>query len=263
MKTISLSGRVAVVTGGAQHLGFDMADALAEAGCDIILTSRIPERARAAADKLQNRWGVEAMVLPLDQRDHAAVRNCALGAQRWKGRIDILVNNAGGSGTGDGDFFKRDPNELREVITLSLTGVLFCCQEFGRLMAERKQGKIINIASISGIVGRNREIYRRHGKREQPVEYAAAKAGLIGLTRDLAAYLAPYDIQVNAISPGAFDRGQVPAGWMTDYAAMTPARRMGELGRDIKGVALFLASSESDYITGQNIAVDGGFTAVK
>ena len=258
-----LSGRVAIVTGGTENLGYDIADALAGAGCDIIISSRRPARAAQSVERLRRSHGVDAVALQLNQSDYESVQRFAIAARNWKDRIDILVNNAGGSGTGEGDFFLRDPVELAAVITLNLTGVLYCCREIGRIMAERKCGKIINIASISGMIGRSREIYRRNHKREQPVDYAAAKAGVIGLTRDLAAYLAPFNIQVNAISPGAFDRGPLPAGFVSDYGAMTPMGRIGRIGQDIKGAALLLASSESDYITGQNLAVDGGFTSVK
>jgi NAD(P)-dependent dehydrogenase (short-subunit alcohol dehydrogenase family) len=94
---------------------------------------------------------------------------------------------------------------------------------------------------------------------QQPVDYAAAKAGVIGLTRDLAAFLAPYRIYVNSISPGGFERGQ-PAGFIRDYSERTALGRMGQDGIDIKGAVLFLASAASDYITGQNLVVDGGFS---
>ena len=258
-----LSGQVAVITGGTENLGYDIADVLASAGCSVIITSRRPERSGSAVERLQRKHAIDAIALPLDQSDFSSVQRFAVEANGWKGRIDILVNNAGSSGTGVGDFFQRDPAEIAAVIGLNLTGVIYCCKEIGRFMAERKKGKIINIASVSGMVGRSREIYRKSGKREQPVDYAASKAGVIGLTRDLAAYMAPYNIQVNAISPGLFLRGSVPADFVRDYAHMTPVGRVGRIGEDIKGAALFLASSASDYITGQNLAVDGGFTSVK
>jgi len=126
-------------------------------------------------------------------------------------------------------------------------------------MAQQGSGKIINLGSIAGLVGRDRSIYRRNDMNEQPVDYAAAKAGVIGMTRDLAAFLAPYGVYVNSISPGGFERGQ-PEGFIEDYGERTPLGRMGRDGIDIKGAALFLASSASDYVAGENLVVDGGFS---
>ena len=129
-------------------------------------------------------------------------------------------------------------------------------------MIEQKAGKIINIASIAGIVGRDRRMYQRTGLRQQPVDYAAAKAAVIGMTRDLAAVFAPYGVLVNAISPGGFhgpDR-PLPEEFAKAYSDRTPLGRMGRDGIDLKGAALFLASAASDYVTGQNLVVDGGFT---
>jgi NAD(P)-dependent dehydrogenase (short-subunit alcohol dehydrogenase family) len=256
-----LDGQVAVITGGSENLGFDCATAFASAGCHLILTSRTPPRAEASAKKLRERYPVDVLVLALDQRDHRSVAALAREAQAWKGRIDILVNNAGGgSGASEGNLFQRDPAAIADMISVNLTGVIYCCQEIGRCMSERKRGKIINIASIAGVIGRNRELYRRNGVKEQPVDYAAAKADVIGFTRDLAAFLAPYSIQANAISPGGFDKGKLPAAFVEGYGALTMPGHMGRIGRDIKGAALFLASPASDYVTGQNVIVDGGFT---
>jgi len=125
-------------------------------------------------------------------------------------------------------------------------------------MVERGSGKIINIASIAGLCGRDRRMYARAGMKGQPVDYAAAKAGVIGMTMDLAGYLSPHGVYVNAISPGGFERGQ-PEQFIRDYSDRTPLGRMGRDGIDLKGAVLFLASPASDYVTGQNLTVDGGF----
>lgn len=258
-----IEGRVALVTGGARHLGHDMATALAEAGADVIVTSRDLEQARAAALGLAQTHGVRALGLALDQRDFASVQAMAATALAWTGRVDILVNNAGGTpGKGPRPLFERDPDEIRALIELNLTGLIYCCREIGRAMAEQGRGKIINIASIAGMVGRDRRLYERHAMGGQPVDYAAAKAGVIGLTRDLAGYLSPKGVHVNAISPGGFNRN-LPEGFVHDYSAATPLGRMGIDGLDLKGAVLFLASAASDYITGQNLVVDGGFTGWK
>ncbi|WP_455382877.1 SDR family NAD(P)-dependent oxidoreductase [Salinispira pacifica] len=260
----TLTGRVAVVTGGSAGLGWDIACSLAEAGAAVIITSRTLERAADAADRLGSLYGVDATGAELDQRDYSSVIHMRESATAWKGQVDILVNNAGGgSGASGGDLFSRPVDLIREMVETNLLGVLYCCREIGRHMRDRRTGRILNIASIAGEVGRDRRIYAENGVNEQPVEYAASKAGVAGLTRDLAAKLAPYGVTVNAVSPGGFDKGTLPPGFVQSYAEKTALGRMGELESDIKGVALLLCSDASGYITGQNYVVDGGFTTWK
>ena len=149
--------------------------------------------------------------------------------------------------------------DIAALIETNLTGMIYCCREFGRAMADRHTGKIINLASVAGVVGRDRRIYQRSGMNGQPVDYAASKAGVIGLTRDLAAMLAPLGVHVNSISPGGFARGQ-PETFIDNYSDRTPLGRMGRDGIDLKGAILFLAAPASDYVTGHNLVVDGGFS---
>ena len=263
-ESFRLDDRVAVITGGASGLGFDMAETFAAAGCNVIVTSRSLERATQSAKRLADLHGIEIRGLKLEQCEADSIARCIADADQWKGRIDILVNNAGaGLAPAETEFLKRDQRDIAAMIAASLTGVIYCCQEAARRMAKQNAGKIINIASVSGIIGRARGIYRRNGVKELPVDYAAAKAGVIGLTRDLAAYMAPYHVQVNSISPGGFDKGRAPPAFVAEFGTLTPLGRMGQMGQDIKGAALFLASSASDYITGQNLVVDGGFSTVK
>ena len=180
------------------------------------------------------------------------------------GTVDVLVNNAGGgSGVGECDFLKRDPFLIKQLINDNLVGPLFCSQSFGRYMVLQKHGTIINIGSISAVIGRSRDMYHKTKKMEQPVEYAAAKGGIVGFTRDLAAYMAPYNVRVNCISPGGFDKGELPIEFIEEYSERTPLGHMGVIGKEIKGASLFLASEASSYVTGQNLIVDGGFTSCK
>lgn len=255
-----LDDRVAVVTGGARNLGFDAACILAAAGCDVIITSRNLTQSRQSAEKLRVKYSVDVLPLELDQTSHAEVSAVACRVRDWKGRVDILINNAGGgSGQGISRLFERSPQDIDALIRTNLTGMIYCCRDFGALMAERRSGSIINIASIAGLVGRDRRMYDRAGMNGQPVDYAAAKAGVIGLTRDLAAFLGPMGVRVNAISPGGFARA-LPPQFVEDYGARTPLGRMGRDGIDLKGAILFLASPAADYITGHNLVVDGGFS---
>ena len=260
LESFRLDGKVAVVTGGARTLGRDMAEALAEAGSHLVITSRDLARAESTAAEIARNFGVEVLPLPLDVREHGQVAEMAARAAAWKGQVDILINNAGGgSGKGPCGLFDRHPEDVIGLISTNLIGTLFCCQELGRVMAQQGYGKIVNIASMAGLVGRDRRMYERSGLNQQPVDYAAAKAGVIGVTRDLAAVLAPYGVYVNSISPGGFERGQ-PEAFVNAYSDRTPLGRMGRDGVDIKAAALFLASSASDYVTGHNLVVDGGFS---
>ncbi|HSW44797.1 MAG TPA: SDR family oxidoreductase [Phycisphaerae bacterium] len=260
LKLFDISGEVAMVTGGARTLGLDAASVLAGAGCDLVITSRDLEYARKSAERLRAEFAIDVLPLALDQADFAQIPNVVQEAHNWKGGIDILVNNAGGgAGLTPCHLFERPVEHMEKLIALNLTGVLCCCQEVGRLMAERRSGKIINIASAAGLVGRDRRMYERHGMPGQPIDYAAAKAGVIGMTRDLAALLAPMGVHVNAISPGGFNRN-MSEEFVRDFSDRTPLGRMGRDGIDLKGAVLFLASPASDYVVGHNLVVDGGFS---
>jgi NAD(P)-dependent dehydrogenase (short-subunit alcohol dehydrogenase family) len=256
-----LRGKTAFITGGARHLGFDAASVLAAAGCDVAITSRDIESAKDSAQKIEQNYNVEALPLSLDQTNFDSVAATVGKVVEQFGKIDILVNNAGGTPAAKAaQLLERDPRDINRLIELNLTGVLYVCREVGKTMVEQKSGKIINIASIAGIVGRDRRIYERNGMLGQAIEYAAAKAGIIGATRDLAAYFSPFGINVNAVSPGAFERDDMHPGFVRDYSDRTPLGRMGRDQIDLKGGILFLSTTASDYVTGQNLVVDGGFS---
>lgn len=257
----SLEGKVAVITGGARHLGYDMAEILAEAGCDLVISSRKLASAEKAAEELRKNLGRNVLPRVLDVTDPQQIEAFAEAASAWKGHVDILVNNAGGgSGLSPAHLFERSTEDMIEMITVNLVGALLCCQAFAKKMAAQGSGKIINIASVAGMMGRDRRMYERHQMKGQPIDYAAAKAGVIGMTRDLAGLLSPMGIRVNAISPGGFGPRELPAGFAQDFSDRTPLGRMGRDGIDLKGAALFLASPASDYVTGHNLVVDGGFS---
>lgn len=256
-----LNGKVALLTGACKWLGRDMAEVFAEHGCNIILTSRSAQKAQEAADEIAAKYHVEAIGLELDVNSIESIEAMAEAAHNWKGRIDILVNNAGGgSGASEGHIFDRSYEDIQNMINTNLTGVIFMCKAVGRYMKEARSGKIINIGSIAGLVGRERGMYYKSNKMEQPVDYAAAKGGVISFTRDLAAVMAPFGVNVNCISPGGFDKGDLPDEFVRRYSERTAVGRMGTMGVDLKGAALFLATDASDYVIGQNIVVDGGFT---
>ena len=259
-----MEGRVAIITGGSSGLGYDMATALAEYGCKIVITSRTVSRAQEAAAKLSAQTGAETLGLALEQREYTSCRQMTDAVLDRFGRIDILINNAGGgSGAGECNFLQRDPQNIQNMINTNLTGALFCCKAVCEHMAKQGRGTIINLGSIAGIVGRNRDMYHKANKMEQPVEYAAAKGGVIAMTRDLAAFMAPYGVTVNSISPGGFNKGELSQAFMDGYSARTPMGRMGKMQSDLLGAVVFLASDAAAYVTGQNIVVDGGFSTCK
>ena len=260
-----LDGSVCVVTGAHAWLGWDMACALAEAGCHTVVTSRNLERAEKTATKLHNMFPlIDTLGVNMDQRFYKEVTEMIERVIQWKGKIDILVNNAGGGvGDSEGDILKRSPEDAENLIQTNLIGVLHCCQQVAKVMIKQKKGNIVNIASMAGLIGRDRRMYQRSHMKGQPIDYAAAKAGVIGSTRDLAGFLGPYGIRVNAISPGGFDKGVLPQRFVNDFADATILGRWGRMGIDLKGAILYLATEASAYVTGHNLVVDGGFSIFK
>ncbi len=259
----SLKGRVAVVTGGAQNFGLEIATGLGEAGADLAITSRDLAKATRIAADLATKLGVRVFPIAMDLVNEEAVKQAFIAIHAHYGRIDVLVNNAGGHVPGSsGDVLDENLAAWNGYVQANLTGTFLCTREAARFMAERQGGSIINIASITSLIGRDRGIYADCAGMKNPVGYTAAKAGVLGLTFDAAADLARFGIRVNAISPGGFERGQ-PAAFVGRYSARTMLGRMGRDGWDLKGPVAFLASEAARYITGQNLLVDGGFTHLK
>ena len=252
MDLFSLRGRLAVVTGGAKGIGRYIAEGLAEAGADLIIADIDAETGATAAQHLRDAYGVVAEAVHTDVSSEADVIALGERISEEHGKLDILVNNAGILGPG-GSPESLPLASWERMIRVDLTGAFLCCRELGQLMIAQQSGKIINIASIYGIVG---------SELIDVISYHAAKAGLIGFTRDLALKWVTYGICVNAIAPGYFltpaaERGIRERGdRLLEYI---PMRRVGGPD-DIKGVAVLLAADASNYVTGQTIVVDGGWT---
>ncbi len=252
-----------MVTGGAQNLGLDMAEALGEAGADLVITSREPDKAERIAAELAGQIGVRVLPVGLDITDAAAVEDGFARVMDEYGRLDVLVNNAGGARLSSGGVTtdERSVDDFEFVVRLNIVGTFNCCRCAVPIMRDAGGGSMVNIASISGMVGRDRWVY---GGSEDMVpnmcDYTAAKGGIIAYTRDLAAENGRHGIRVNAISPGGFERGQ-PEEFIRRYNMHVMLGRMGRDGVDLKGAVVFLASDASAYVTGINLAVDGGFTA--
>jgi len=248
-----LSGKVAIVTGGGSGIGRQMATGLAEAGAEVALCARKPERCEEVAREL-GQLGIRAFGMRCDVRDPAEVQAVVDRTRAELGRIDVLVNNAG---TSWGAPAEDHPLEAwQKVIDVNLTGVFLFAQTVGRVMIEQQGGKIVNIASVAAFGGAPPELMNA-------VAYNASKAGVVGFTRDLATKWAEHGINVNAIAPGWFpsDMNKALLDARPDaYLEHIPLRRFGGPD-DLKGAAVFLASRASDFVTGQVVVVDGGQTA--
>lgn len=258
-----LSGRVALVTGAAMGIGREIAQGLLEAGAKVVCTSRGDERAEQAAHELSAETGNETLGLVLNVRDEQSVAVAFEKVSTHWGGLDVLVNNAGGAPVSEHyQVWNRRLEDWHYVIETNLTGTFLCTRAAAHLMMPKRRGCIINIASIAGMVGRDRRMYEGIGMRPNVVDYAAAKAGVLGFTQDAAAELGPYGIRVNAISPGGVFRNH-DEEFVRRYSGEVALGRMAKEGFDIKGAAVFLASDAAAYITGENLVVDGGFVRYK
>ncbi len=249
-----LRGKVAIVTGGSRGLGLEMAEGLGEAGAKVVITARREPDLKTAEAHL-SAMGIEVLAYQGSVSDpDSASALVAVTLERF-GRIDILVNNAGVSW--GAPTLEMPLDRWQYVLDTNLTGAWLLSQAVCKVMVEQGEGgRVINITSVAGMQG-------SPPTHLSAIGYHASKAGLIGLTRTLATHMAPHDILVNAIAPGFFPSKMTKgvlevAGDM--IAAGMPMGRIGNPG-ELKGVAVFLASPASSYITGQILPVDGGATA--
>jgi NAD(P)-dependent dehydrogenase (short-subunit alcohol dehydrogenase family) len=247
----ALDGRVAIVTGASRGLGEEMAEGLAEAGAALTICARREEWLTPTVESFKAR-GFRVVGLIADVSKPADVQAVVDKTMAAYGRIDILVNNAGITWGAEPDHMPLD--KWQKVIDVNLTGAFLFSQAAGRKMLERDYGRIVNVSSIAGL----------HASVNGPhyAAYAASKAGLMGLTRELAASWGRHNIRVNAIAPGFFrSRLADPVLPLIEPAIKetSPIPRIGAEG-ELKGVCLFLCSDASNYITGQTIVVDGGRT---
>jgi gluconate 5-dehydrogenase len=248
-----LTGRAIVVTGGATGIGLQMATGLAEMGADVVLCGRDGERCEAAAATL-GALGARAIGLRCDVSVPDEVDRMIEHVTQTFGRLDVLVNNAGTAWGAPAE--EHSLEGWRKVIAVNLTGAFLCSQAAARFMLPQGGGKIVNVASVAGLRGADPEI-------KEAAAYTASKGGVLALTRDLACAWGRRGINVNAIAPGWFPSA------ISEHVLDSKADRilagipLGRLGgaHDLKGAAVFLSSSASDYVTGQTLVVDGGKTA--
>ncbi|MBN2000598.1 3-oxoacyl-[acyl-carrier-protein] reductase [candidate division KSB1 bacterium] len=242
----NLKGKTAVITGAARGIGLAIARKLASAGCNVVLSDILQQGVDDAASDIKKN-GVEALAVRTDVSSLADAEKLVTATLEKFGRIDILVNNAGI--TRDNLIMKMDEKEWDAVIAVNLKGTFNCIKAAIRPMMKQRSGKIINLASIVGLIGNAGQ-----------ANYSASKAGIIGLTKSTAKELGSRNIQVNAIAPGFIATEMtenLPQNAKDAFLNNIPLKRAGQVD-DVANIVLFLASELSDYVTGQVINVDGG-----
>jgi len=269
MDAFSLDSRVAVVTGATGLLGRRHCAALARAGASVVVTDLQQEASSRLADHLAAESGRPTMAMAADITRPSAVRRLCDAVLDRFGAVDVLVNNAAldekveKNAASAALRFEDYPVELWEgALRVNVTGTFLCCQAFGKAMAERGRGSIVNIASTYGVVAPDQSLYRRPDGTQpfyKSAAYPTSKGAVLALTRYLAAYWGARGVRVNALSPGGVQNGQDP-DFVARYSERTPLGRMATVC-DYEGAIVFLASDASAYVTGTNLVVDGGFTA--
>ncbi len=266
-----LTGRVAVVTGGVGLLGAEFCRTLAEAGACVVVVDLNASASKATADTLTND-GYKALAVPTDITQPDSVNALVEKTVAEFGRLDILVNSAALDPKFDPDAvnkgitpgaFEDYPLDLwNSALNVNLTGMFLMTQACVKpMLAQGNKGSIINICSTYGLNGPDQRIYIKDGKRVafKPVYYTVTKAGVMGFTKYLAAYYAGTDIRVNALTPGGVFNNHEDY-FVKNYSAKTIMGRMAQKD-EMNGALLFLASDASSYMTGNNVVVDGGWTA--
>ena len=253
--TMRLKDQVAIVTGGASGIGRETCKLFVGEGATVMIADLVSEAADGLAAELRAQ-GHEVAAMATDVTDLDEAQNLAEATVSRFGRIDILANVAGGSAgpvikTTLSPFAESSKERWDEMVALNLYGTLNCTRAVVNHMIERRSGRVVNIASTAGMLG-----------MQNAAEYSAAKGGVIAFTKTLAKELAQYRINVNCISPGVIGTERVrqtTTEVLETYLCGIPMGRLGE-PEEVAKVVLFLASSESSYITGENIAVAGGMT---
>jgi NAD(P)-dependent dehydrogenase (short-subunit alcohol dehydrogenase family) len=266
----NLTGRVAVVTGGAGLLGYHHGAILAAAGAHVVLLDLPATKPARRAAQIAAAHGVECLGLITDVTNEASVSDASSRVMAKFGRIDILVNNAANNPKVEdpkGLAWSRLENLPLDVweadIRVGLTGAFLCSRIFGAEMAKRRAGVMVNVASDLAVIAPDQRLYRVESLPEdqqpvKPVTYSVVKSALLGLTRYLATYWSGANIRVNAISPGGVLNGQ-PEVFLSRLKHLIPMERMANRD-EYQGAILFLCSDASSYMTGANLVIDGGRT---
>lgn len=253
---LNMTGKIAIVTGGGTHLGSAFAEALAELGAHVYIASRRTELCEKVAEEMRGR-GLKVTGLGCDATDEIAVRSLVERVVSESGRLDVLIANAGGHRTTTYPPYGKI-DEFRASFELNMLSTYICAQEAAKAMLPNKSGAIITLGSIAARLAMDPRSYNSDFTRSGP-PYIAAKAGVLNLTRALAAEFGPHGIRVNCISPGQIPNDETNKSQVETFRKMNALQRTG-LAEDIKGAAALLASDASAWITGQEILVDGGWS---
>lgn len=263
-----LTGKSAVVTGGAGILGRHFCAGLAEAGASVAVVDIDGKKADALARDIRKCYGSDALGIPCDVSDPNSVKDMVRRVVEKLGGIDILHNNAAGKSNDLDAFFapfeEYSLDQWRSIMSVNLDGIFLTAQAVGRQMvAQGRGGSIIQTASIYGVMAPDHRIYEGSFYLDReintPAVYTTSKAAIIGFTKHLATYWAPQGIRVNTLTPGGTESGQNDE-FKKRYANRTPMNRMAQ-AHEMVGALLYLASDAASYVTGQNIIVDGGLNA--
>jgi NAD(P)-dependent dehydrogenase (short-subunit alcohol dehydrogenase family) len=248
-----LSGKAAIVTGGGRGLGRTMALALADVGANVVISDIIINQAEYVAKEIIKK-NIRSLAIKVDVTKPKEVQRMVSQVMKHFRRIDILVNNAGINIIAPAESFGL--KDWDKVLSINLKGVFLCAQAVGKVMIKQRKGKIINIASIAGMVG----------TPHHAVAYNSSKAGVINLTRALAIEWGKYNINVNAIAPGIIETDLTRKRLENKkyYKYWTDRTPLGRIGKpeDLIGALIYLSSETSDWLTGHTIVVDGGYTAL-
>ena len=246
---LNLKGKTALITGASRGIGKKIAETLAKEGANIVITATNIEKASTVADELKSQYNIETMALKHNVKLGESCKEIVDKTVEKFKSIDILVNNAGIAR--DMLVIQMDDNAWNEVIGTNLSGAFYTSREAAKYMLKARSGKIINISSVIGKMGNAGQ-----------TNYAAAKAGIIGITKSMAKEFASRKICVNAIAPGFIQTdmtGVLPEDTVKNIMNITPLKRLGN-AEDVANLVAFLSSDLSDYITGEVIAVDGGMS---
>lgn len=269
MNLFDLKDKVAIITGATGLIGTNHCKALANAGAQVVICDMNEEKCKDVLKQLPNQDSHFIQIFDVTKKNEVENANKAI-LEKY-GHIDILINNAAINDmfenpllAGKQSMFEHYPLEmLQKSMDVNITGVFLCSQIFGQTMTAQKKGSIINVASTYGMVGPDQNIYKdKDGNQSfyKSAAYPITKGAIINFTRFLAAYWGKEGVRVNTLSPGGVENSQDDF-FVQNYSAKTPLNRMAK-PTDYMGAVIFLASDASEYMTGANLVVDGGWTAI-
>ena len=251
-----IKGKVVIITGALGQLGTTLSKNLAEQGAIVIITDVNNNKCEIAASLLNEKYPDSSLGISCDITQLESIKKMSKKVYSKYKKIDCLVNNAGiGVFT---PFEDRNPEDIQNVMDVNIKGTVLCSQVISKYLKKANKGSIINIASVYGIVSSDYRIYGDSGRNNSEI-YSITKAGIINFTKYLGTYLAKDNVRVNAISPGGIYNKQTES-FVENYVKKTPLSRMAKT-EDFVGAVIYLISDASEYMTGNNLIIDGGFTA--